>query len=1506
MRRSGAYLLLILTLLAAPLAAQDEEKDFITRTIEGALAGDNLAVQITGLTGALSARASAERIQVSDKDGPWLVIEGAVFDWTRSALLRGRLEVQELSARHIHVMRQPGPSPGADDLPTPEATPFALPDLPVAVDIGAVRAERVTLDEAVAGIPAELSLNGRVRLDDGTLDTSLAVVRLDRPTDKLDLTLAFGNATRNLTIDIALIETQDGLVGTTLSIPGAPPLSLTLKGDGPLDAFTAELAVATEGVNRFGGRVSLRGQDGGTGFTADMQGDLTPLLAAPYHPFFGANTRARLNGVQAASGAISIPSLLLETDSLDLTGQLALAANGRLDALGLTGRIAAANGAPSVRLPVGEPPTTITSADIELDFEPANGVWSLRTEVEDFARPDMSVGRLVLTGAGQLVQDVTTQLFGQIDLSAEAVGFSDTNLASAIGPELSLSGGFGWRDEGLRFDGLRLDGAGLQMVLSGLLSGLESGLEFDGALSLETTDIARFSGLAGRDLGGALTANITGQAAPLSGTFDLALTGEGTDLHAGVAQLDPLLKGTTRLDVAARRDEAGLALPRFLLANPALNAEGNATLNSTGGLVDFTARLAEVTGLVPTLEGPLALEVAASGADGLWNGEALATLIEPNPATIRLDGTYDLAGAAELDFDLGFERLERFVDALPGSVTAQGRLTRAGSLWNVTTEAGGTAGISGQFDAQFVDTSGRLTSSFEAGFDKLGRFVPQLAGTLALTGQAERQDGAWRVSTQTGGSAGLSGRIAARFDEATQALEVDYDAALAQVERLIAALPGDVKAQGTLRRDGSAWQVSTRTGGSLGLEGQIDATLVQDTGAISSTFDLSFDKLARFVPQLAGTLELKGDLNRQDGIWQATTQSAGSAGVYGQFAARFIEATQALALDYDATLDRLERFVAALPGTVTAKGELVRAAGRWEIETDAGGTAGLGGVVSASFDEETGAIQSTFDARFERLQQFVPQLAGSVSLTGDATREGETWQVTTRTSGSAGISGRLSAQFVESTQALALDYDAALERLERFSAGLAGTLRAEGTAAGDGPVWAVDTTLTGPGALQAKLDGSFDAASNRADLSIGGQARLELANATLSPNSIQGPIRFDLALNGPPALGSLSGRIVVDDSRLALPELGQTVNGINAAVSLSGGEAQISVSARAGNGGTLAAVGPVSLNAPYRADLGITIDQLVLTNSLNFHSTTSGALSLSGPLLTAPRLSGNLRFGETEIDLNAASSSLSFPAIPEMRHLGEPADSRRTRARAGLLKAASSGSGPVVALDLLLDAPGRIFARGRGLQAELGGAIRVTGTSTAPSASGEIGLIRGTFDILGRRLQLDEGRITLLGQLSPYLYFRASTSTTQGEAVLEIEGPVTEPRIEVSAIPERPSEEALALLVFGDAFDDISPLGIAQLASQVSTLSGRGGGFVSNLRSRLGVDTLDLGTDDDGSARVGVGAYLGENVYSNVTVNAEGKSEVSLNLDLTDTLSIKGRATNDGDTGIGLYFEKDY
>ena len=72
--------------------------------------------------------------------------------------------------------------------------------------------------------------------------------------------------------------------------------------------------------------------------------------------------------------------------------------------------------------------------------------------------------------------------------------------------------------------------------------------------------------------------------------------------------------------------------------------------------------------------------------------------------------------------------------------------------------------------------------------------------------------------------------------------------------------------------------------------------------------------------------------------------------------------------------------------------------------------------------------------------------------------------------------------------------------------------------------------------------------------------------------------------------------------------------------------------------------------------------------------------------------------------------------------------------------------------------------RGRGLDAELGGALRVTGTTRNPVSAGAFELIRGRLDILQKRYVLEEGLIQMQGTLEPYLRFVAGTRTSAGTA----------------------------------------------------------------------------------------------------------------------------------------------
>ena len=165
----------------------------------------------------------------------------------------------------------------------------------------------------------------------------------------------------------------------------------------------------------------------------------------------------------------------------------------------------------------------------------------------------------------------------------------------------------------------------------------------------------------------------------------------------------------------------------------------------------------------------------------------------------------------------------------------------------------------------------------------------------------------------------------------------------------------------------------------------------------------------------------------------------------------------------------------------------------------------------------------------------------------------------------------------------------------------------------------------------------------------------------------------------------------------------------------------------------------------------------------------------------------------------------------------------------------------------------------------------------------------------------------LEGDLVPYIYASASNETDGVISTITIEGPANAPEVIFSSQPELPEEEVLAWLLFGRGLDTISVLQAAELANAVAVLAGRGGqGIISRLREGFGVDDLDISTAEDGTATVRAGKYLTDNLYTGVEVDQNGQSQINLNLDLRKGVTIKGGFGSDGQSGIGIYLERDY
>jgi len=147
--------------LAQDTATQtpEEERSFFTSLLEDQLSTPNRIIRISGIQGVLSSEATIGQITIADRQGVWLRINNATIDWSRTTLLlRQRLEVSRLAAESIEVVRKPLPDENA--LPSPEATSFSVPELPIAVNLGALEVPSLSFGCSWSW-PPHMAANGR-------------------------------------------------------------------------------------------------------------------------------------------------------------------------------------------------------------------------------------------------------------------------------------------------------------------------------------------------------------------------------------------------------------------------------------------------------------------------------------------------------------------------------------------------------------------------------------------------------------------------------------------------------------------------------------------------------------------------------------------------------------------------------------------------------------------------------------------------------------------------------------------------------------------------------------------------------------------------------------------------------------------------------------------------------------------------------------------------------------------------------------------------------------------------------------------------------------------------------------------------------------------------------------------------------------------------------------------------------------------------------------------------
>ncbi len=1395
--------------------SQEDPGGFLENLIEDNLSSDDRDVEIVGFVGALSGRATMESLTISDPDGIWLTLENAVLDWNRGALLRGRLEVAELSAERIALPRLPAPGEAA--APSPEATGFSLPELPVSVEIGKIEAARVEIGAPVFGAETIAQVSGALKLADGDGTADLDISRLNGD-GQLALDASYSNASGVLALDLSLEEGADGILANLIDLPGRPSVAFSIKGDAPIDAFAADIRLATDGAERLAGQITTEKPSEPEGanlrIVADIGGDIAPIFAPEYQPFFGPDVGLRTVVTTYADGRLDLNDLSISARALDIDGNVEIAASGLPAKIDLSGQIASNDGT-AVLLPLSGVETRVDRVDLRVAFDAdAGDPWSGTFEIAGLDRAGFSAETLALEGAGRITDAATRAITARLDFAATALDLGNPEAEEALGEGVTGGLNIAWSDGSpLVLSDLAIEGESYGLNGGATVRFTEDGPNVEGLAEVRADRLSAFSGLAGRTLGGSAELRTGFEAAPLAGFFDVKAEGRTTDLFVSQPEADRILEGEAELSLEAARDENGLRLILNQLNSPNAEVSGRANLRTGASSFDVAARLSDAALVLPQVSGPVRFTAEGTETDGLWNWIADAAL----------EGTVlNATGTARNLLDTPI-------------IATNGRLA-ADDLNDFSTLANRT--LSGSIDTTFagevVADLSRAQITLDGTTSDITLDQPQadalLVGDVKLVIDAALAGEVYTLNESTieGPAISLRADGILSASDGRMALEGKLTDAAALLE---GAPSGPVDFRGETTRDGRDW------GFDVGIDGAA-LRLVADGVAL--------DPLGP-ARAIGGTLQL----------------DTPDLGAFSTLAKRDLGGSLSATASGDVTLD-LSAF---------------------NVDADLSGQ-GL----------------SVGLAEIDQL------LAGDLSAILDAERTGDAIDVTTLSLKTTLLD--LAANGSLGTDGSEMSLAGRLADVSPFVSGFSGPLTVVGTVGQDADTrFLVDVKADGPGGATANVSGSAAPDGSSVDITIDGGAPLGLANRFIEPQSVDGSVTFDLAVQGTPALSSVSGVISSSGARFVSPGLGFTLDNIQLTTRLANARADLDVTTDVSTGGRIAVSGPVALTAPFNGDLGIALNNVTLSDPQLYETSVNGTVTMSGPLTGGARIGGELQLGETNIRI--PSSGLGGAGeIPEVIHINEPPPVRGTRRKAGLLEAAESrngGGGRAFPLDIRVSAPNQVFVRGRGLDSEFGGALRITGTSKDVVPIGAFNLIRGRLDLLGQRLEIEEATVTMQGSFIPVIRIRAATQADDVTVIIQVLGPATNPEILFSSEPELPEEEVLARLIFRRGLETLSPIQAARLALAVRTLAGRGGeGVVGNIRQGAGLADFDVTTDEEGNAAVRAGAYLGENIYTDVTVNGAGDTELNLNLDVTPSVTLKGSTATSGDTSIGIFFERDY
>ena len=604
------------------------------------LSGGTVSVQ--GLSGRIPYSLRAQRVELRDDDGAWLVIEDAIIDWSPFALLWNRADVDRFEARHVQILRLPL----EDDEPS---------DTSFAVDVRALSIALLETTAEISKTPARVALQGAVRYE--SLDawsTNLVASRLDASgVYRARASLADGVLTGTADIE----EPPAGLVAGLLGLNDVGPIEVHVTGSGPRNANAIALTLVAGPLRASGqGLIDLIARTAQLDFSAEApEMALRPDLA-----WQSLAAEGQLRGsfdTPDVNANLNVQNLRIQTVSVD---GVTASVTGRTGNVGFDASLV------GLRLP-GSEPDMFARAPIS-----ARGTIEVRTPARPFSvslshpllnveatgtagdarhtQATITVPRLApFADRGDIDLDGRATLTATIDQMGDAFRIAATGAVSATGGEGPLPRLIGANarvvlnatvdGSDIAITDARLEGAAANAQLSGSLRENDIGVDWTlrlDDLSLITASLVGDLRAQGRLRGPLQTARLDASAVGNIGTPRIARQ----QVNVSVNAIGFPRSQSGNFSAQGRFDNAPLSLDGELLRVQdglkvtvergtwkTLDAHADVTIPENGDISgNATLRLARLNDVATLIGEPIEGDVQADVVFRLRDGETAADI----------------------------------------------------------------------------------------------------------------------------------------------------------------------------------------------------------------------------------------------------------------------------------------------------------------------------------------------------------------------------------------------------------------------------------------------------------------------------------------------------------------------------------------------------------------------------------------------------------------------------------------------------------------------------------------------------------------------------------------------------------------------------------------------------------------------------------------------------------------------------------------------------------------